>query len=296
MIERGQQTLSIRTCTVLGQIALDNLTAEVRRFCDTEAFGTKFTAGCVPINDRRALSMAKEKTRRLPVGFEVHIIWKEGDPDLVNNRPMAAHRFQSLLRRFQREPELERDYEAAMQKTIDQGYASRVQDPSEEKYFLAHHGVYKGVKLRVVFEAAASFKGKSQNHAMLSDPALQPALAAVVTRFRQHEIAWASDIEAMFSRFRLSAEDSNYFCFLWRDRATLEPAVSKMDRLPFGASCSPFVAIHTVSDHGRRWRRQDGGRREGADVRRRLFEFVCYDDLKSRVRIRLFSKFNSFLT
>ena len=64
------------------------------------------------------------------------IIWKEGEPDLVNNKPMAAHRFQSFLRRFQREPELERDYEAAMQKTIDQGYASRVRDPSEEKYLL----------------------------------------------------------------------------------------------------------------------------------------------------------------
>jgi hypothetical protein len=36
-------------------------------FCDTEAFGTEFTAGYVSINDRRALSMAKEKTRRLPV-------------------------------------------------------------------------------------------------------------------------------------------------------------------------------------------------------------------------------------
>ena len=267
MIERGQQTLSIRTCTVLGQIALDNLTAEVRCFCDTEAFGTKFTAGCVPINDRRALSMAKEKTRRLPVGYEVPIIWKEGEPDLVNNRPMVAHLFQSLLRRFQREPELERDYEAAMQKTTDQGYASRVRDPSEEKYFLAHHGVYKGVKLRVVFDAAASFKGKSLNDAMLSGPALQPALAAVVTRFRQHEIAWASDIKAMFSRFQLSAEDSNYFCFLWRDRATLEPAVYKMDRLHFGASCSPFVAIHTV----RRIMEDTGDDKMAAVVRERMY-------------------------
>jgi hypothetical protein len=267
VIERGQQTLSIRACTVLGQIALDNLTAEVRRFCDTEAFGTEFTAGCVSINDRKALSMAKEKTRRLPVGYEVPIIWKEGEPDLVNNRPMAAHRFQSLLRRFQREPELERDYEAAMQKTVDQGYASRVRDPSEEKYFLAHHGVYKGVKLRVVFDAAASFKGKSLNDAMLSGPALQPALAAVVTRFRQYEIAWASDIEAMFSRFRLSAEDSNYFCFLWRDRATLEPAVYKMDRLPFGASCSPFVAIHTV----RRIMEDAGDDKMAAVVRERMY-------------------------
>ncbi len=165
--------------------------------------------------------MAKEKTRRLSVGYEVPIIWKEGEPDLVNNRPMATNRFKSLLRRFQREPNLERDYEVTMKKTLDQGYASRVQDPADEKYFLAHHGVYKGVNLRIVFDAAATFKGKS--------PALQPALAAVVTRFRQHEIAWASDIESMFSRFRLSAEYSKYLCFLWRDAATSEPTVYKMD-------------------------------------------------------------------
>jgi hypothetical protein len=38
---------------------------------------------------------------------------------------------------------------------------------------------------------------------------LQPSLAAVITRFREGEIAWASDIEAMFSRFRLSTEDRN---------------------------------------------------------------------------------------
>ena len=102
---------------------------------------------------------------------------------------------------------------------------------------------------------------------MLSGPALQPALAAVVTRFRQYEIAWASDIEAMFSRFRLSAEDSNYFCFLWRDRATLESAVYKMDRLPFGASCSPFVAINTV----RRIMEDAGDDKMAAVVRERMY-------------------------
>jgi hypothetical protein len=264
---RGHQVTSIRSCTIAGQIPLDNLTAEVRRFCDTEAFGTEFTAGCVSADDRRALAMAEEKTRRLPVGYEVPIIWKEGEPDLVNNRPMAANRFQSLLRRFQREPNLERDYEMTMQKTLDQGYASRVQDPADEKYFLAHHGVYKGVKLRIVFDAAASFKGKSLNDAMLSGPALQPALAAVVTCFRRHEIAWASDIESMFSRFRLSAEDSKYFCFLWRDAATSEPAVYKMERLPFGASCSPFVAIRAV----RQIMEDAGDEKMAAVVRERMY-------------------------
>ncbi|KAI9549790.1 hypothetical protein GHT06_006354 [Daphnia sinensis] len=133
-----------------------------------------------------------------------------------------------------------------MQKTFDQGYASRLSDPASAKYFLAHHGVYKGSKLRVEFNAAAPFRGKSLNDAILSGPALQPALAAVISRFRQEEVARASELEAMFSRFRLASRDADYFCFLWRDKETDEPTVCRMNRLLFGASCSPFVAIYAV--------------------------------------------------
>ena len=133
-----------------------------------------------------------------------------------------------------------------MAKTFDQGYASVLQDPSDAKYFLAHHGVYKGPKLRVVFDAAATFRGKCLNDSIIAGPALQPSLAAVITRFRAHEIAWASDVEAMFSRFRLSEEDANYFCFLWGKEKIASPDVCRMDRLPFGASCSPFVAIYAL--------------------------------------------------
>ena len=182
----------------------------------------------------------------MEVGYEVPIIWREGEPNLDSNRQMAENRFRSLLNRFQRQPEFEVDYRAAVQKYLDQGYASRVPDPASARYFLAHHGVYKGKKLRVVYDAAAAFKGKCLNDAIISGPALQPSLAAVITRFREGEIAWASDIEAMFSRFRLSSEDRNYFCFLWKEKDAAEPIVCRMDRLPFGVNCSPFVAIYTV--------------------------------------------------
>ncbi|KZS13019.1 Uncharacterized protein APZ42_021942 [Daphnia magna] len=133
-----------------------------------------------------------------------------------------------------------------MQKTFDQGYASRLLDPASAKYFLVHHGVYKGSKLRLVFDAAAPFRGKSLNDAIISGPALQPALAAVISRFRQEEITWASDIEAMYSGFRLASEDADYFCFLWRGKEADEPKFCTMDRLPFGASCLPFDAIYMV--------------------------------------------------
>ena len=50
---------------------------------------------------------------------------------------MAMNRWKSLQRRFERQPELERDYCAAMAKTFEQGYASILPDPSNAKYFLA---------------------------------------------------------------------------------------------------------------------------------------------------------------
>ena len=122
-----------------------------------------------------------------------------------------------------------------MAKAFDQGYASVLQDPSDAKYFLAHDGVYKRPKLRLVFDAAATFRGKCLNDSIIAGPALQPSLAAVITRFRTHEIAWASNVEAMFSRFRLSEEDANYFCFLWGKEKSTSPDICRMDRLPFVA-------------------------------------------------------------
>jgi hypothetical protein len=88
------------------------------------------------------------------------INWREGEPDLVNNLPMIENRFRSLRNGFNRQPEFEEDYRTAVWKYFDQGYASRVPDPTTARYFLAHHGVYKGRKLRVVYDAAAPFKGK----------------------------------------------------------------------------------------------------------------------------------------
>ena len=50
----------------------------------------------------------------------------------------------------------------------------------------------------------------------------------------------------MFSRFRLSEEDANYFCFPWGKEKAPSPDICRIDRLPFEASCSPLVAIYAL--------------------------------------------------
>ena len=52
----------------------------------------------------------------------------------------------------------------------------------------------KGDGDRIVIVAAAKFKGKSLNDAIISGPALQNSLPTVIIRFREGEIAWSADI------------------------------------------------------------------------------------------------------
>ncbi len=50
----------------------------------------------------------------------------------------------------------------------------------------------------------------------------------------------------MFSRIRLRSEDARYFRFLWKRKGENKILTCEMRRLPFGAICSPFIAINTA--------------------------------------------------
>ena len=167
---------------------------------------------------------------------------------------MAEHRLKGLLRRFQQDPAFEKEYRAAIEKYAAEGYARKVTDPKElavdDQYLLAHFGVYKKSakvkKVRIVFDSAAPFRGKSLNDALLTGPVLQNSLAAVLIRFREGAVAFTADIEAMFSRIRLREADARLHRFLFQDPDSDIIDVYQMDRLTFGDKCSPFVAIHTL--------------------------------------------------
>ena len=77
---------------------------------------------------------------------------------------MAESRLKSLIRRFEKDPDFEKDYEKAIKKYETEGYASRVQEDDGPVFYLPHHGVYKNTlgpkKLRVALNAAALFRGK----------------------------------------------------------------------------------------------------------------------------------------
>ena len=249
-------------------------------------FGTEHSTAALSVDDRQAVDILQHGMVKLEVGYEVPITWRTGEPNLPNNRLLAEKRLQSLLRRFQLEPAFEKEYRAAMQKNFDKGYAIVLGDQpaSDGEYYTAHHGVYKGPKLRVVFDAAAKFRGKCLNDAMLRGPALQTPLAAVLIRFREGAVAWAADVEAMFSRVRLRQSDKPYFRFLWQREGEQNISVCEMQRC--AALRSDMLPIHRHQCHqtGRhglcRIARRSGGDQQ-KDVRRRLLELCEVGRIRS---------------
>ena len=210
------------------------------------------------------MSLLRSSTTKLDVGYQVSLLWRPGEPNFESNYRQAMFRYDSLLRRFEKEStsNFERDYRKAMKKYDDNGYAHPVfnwREKEVDEYFLPHHGVYKNLKdqengkIRVVFDAASQSRNRNSssgrkclNDGLYPDPSIVAALTAVFLRFCEGEIAWSADVGAHFSRIRVSDRDSRYLRFIWQMEGSSETCVWEMTRLPFDLNCSPFVADSTT--------------------------------------------------
>lgn len=81
---------------------------------------------------------------------------------------------------------------------------------------------------------------------MLTRPPLQNDLTGVLLHFREGKFAFCADIEAMFSRIRLRPEYTKFRRFLWSNAGLDIQEVYQMNRVTFGDTLSPCIAIRTV--------------------------------------------------
>ena len=117
-------------------------------------------------------------------------------------------------------------------------------------WYLPHHAVTnpnKPGKVRVVFDAAASFKGTSLNDQLVTGPDLLNSLVGVIMRFPLHAVAMIVDIEAMFFQVRVIEKDQPSLRFLWRGPNRDHPHdVYQMQAMIFGAKSSPTSANYCL--------------------------------------------------
>jgi hypothetical protein len=113
--------------------------------------------------------------------------------NIPNNREVAVHHFNSLEKRFARDPAFAERYSHVMNEYISLGHAELLEVNNSTRkgviWYLQHHGVTinpnKPEKVRVVFNTCARHKGTSLNEQLFKGPDLLTSLIVVLLRFRQ---------------------------------------------------------------------------------------------------------------
>ncbi|VDI00950.1 Hypothetical predicted protein [Mytilus galloprovincialis] len=171
--------------------------------------------------DKQFLDIASKSSSLVNGHYVIDLPFKSKDVQMPNNRKQAEQRLIALSKRFTQDHDFHKQYVTFMDKVINEGYAIRVPEKDNGQndgsiWYLPHHGVFhpKKMKLRVVFDCAARFKGTSLNDQLLQGPNLTNTLIGTLIRFRQEEIAIMGDIDSMFYQVRVPSHDSNFLRFL----------------------------------------------------------------------------------
>ncbi|XP_043243765.1 uncharacterized protein LOC122392683 [Amphibalanus amphitrite] len=232
------------------------LVEAVKEWWTTESFGTRFERDSTRSReDDRAISILEASTRKIDGRYEVHQLWRAEDIVLPNNKSAVIPRLQALERKLERQPEVAEAYRKTIAQYLEDGHARKLteemaKDADRRRWFLPHHAVLnpnKPRKVRVVFDAAASYRGTSLNNQLLSGPDLLQSLPGVLLRFRERAVAVSGDIRQMYHQIRMAEVDQPAMSFLWRDLdVSRPPDVYQMCVAIFGARSSPAIANYVL--------------------------------------------------
>ncbi|XP_036346425.1 uncharacterized protein LOC118755709 [Rhagoletis pomonella] len=196
----------------------------------------------------------RENYLRLSSGeYSVRLPMKRGVEALGDSYLQARQRFESLGRKFARNPELKTEYSKFIKEYLDLNHMSLVTNEvfQQCKYFLPHHCVIMDdsstTKLRVVFDGSASTtSGFSLNDLLMAGPTIQPKLFNILIRFRTFPIALTGDICKMYRCVRVTPPDSMLQCILWRESPQENFSIYKLDTLTYGTKPASFLAIRAM--------------------------------------------------
>ena len=190
--------------------------------------------------------------------YVVALPFKENSPELLSNYSQARTRLISCEKSLKRDQLKHAAYKTAIEDYVKCGFARELTkeelkaNKDKPKYYVPHHPVFKesssSTKVRIVFNASAKDpNGNSLNDCLLKGSNLLPNITAVLLRFRMHKFALNGDLRKIFCQTSVIPYHQRYQLYLWRDcNSNIQPKVHAMQRLMFGVTSSPFLAIQSV--------------------------------------------------
>ncbi|XP_053686412.1 uncharacterized protein LOC128735954 [Sabethes cyaneus] len=213
----------------------------------------------------QALIKLRSTTMFLNGRYQVGLLWKYDDMRLPNNRSMALRRHHCLTKRLERDPELSKIVRSKMADYEHKGYI-RKHTPEETRktgdrtWYLPIFPVFnpnKPGKVRIVFDAAASFGGVSLNSVLMKGPDQLNDLLPVLYKFRERLVGLGGDVAEMFHQIRMKPKDEDSQRIVWcANEETMEPCDYVMQVVTFGATCSPSTAIFVLNENASRFAKE----------------------------------------
>lgn len=225
----------------------------LHKFWETEQCPTK--QDYQSPEDARCEEIYKSLVYRTSLGrFVVPLPFKCSNPDFGDTYCQALRRFTYLEARLSKNLLLYNNYALFIAEYLKKGYISEVSQTdtrSLSAYYLPHHCVVKpdsiSTKLRVVFDASAKgTNGISLNDVLLPGPKLHQDLRSILLKFRLFPIVFICDIKQMYCQILIDPSHRNFQRFLWRSSSKHVIKEYTLNRVTFGVSSAPYLALRTL--------------------------------------------------
>jgi hypothetical protein len=142
----------------------EDLNLQVKRFWQLEAKEVHVEQPVLSEDDLRGQKTLESSVVNLGGRYQLSLMWKNDDVTLPNNKSVALKRLYALERRFAREDDFAKKYDAVVQEYVNLGHArllstEEAQAETRKTWYLPHQGVVNAssstTKVRVVFDGAA---------------------------------------------------------------------------------------------------------------------------------------------
>ena len=190
--------------------------------------------------------------------YETALPWKASHPKLPTNINVARPRFQSLLKRLDKQPALLETYHQIIEDQVEKGIVEIAPTEPNEKHehYIPHKPVVReqaeSTKVRIVYDASAKVNedSPSLNDCLEIGPTLQRKLLDILLRNRVKPVLLAGDIKQAFLQIVIRETERDALRFLWINNLhTREEKIYRMTRLMFGLGPSPFILGGTLNVH-----------------------------------------------
>ena len=243
---------------VLCLLAGEKVKAEevnLERFWDIESIGIKESP--YTSDDEIAQQKVVDSIKINEEGrYEVEWPKKEGESQGIPvNYGQAVGRLRSLLKKFEKQPEMMNQFQETIDEQLNNGVIEEVTKDTKSGpivHYIPSHSVTTPQKTTTKFRMVLD--ARVLNEFLYRGPILLPEICGMILRFRLPKIAILSDLEKAYLQISVKESDRDLTRWLWvRDRNKLSVVNNlvtyRVARVGFGVVSSPFILQTVVKHH-----------------------------------------------